>query len=125
MRQQIPESLNVFSDTVPPIISNKRVKWRQQQMGNLLSSAKLLRKDRQLFEQLLSEYHNVFSLEEDERGEPSIVEFEMDNGAKLPRKQAARRIPYAARQDVVEQLERKQRIGLIKPSKSPWSSQVV
>ena len=125
MKQQIPESLNVFSVTVPPNISNERVKWRQQQMGNLLNSAKLSEKDQQLFEQLLSEYHDVFSLEEDDRGETSMVEFEIDTGAELPRKQAARRIPYAARQEVAEQLERMQRIGVIKPSKSPWSSQVV
>ena len=52
----------MFSVTVPPNISNERVKWRQQQMGNLLNSAKLLEKDQQLFEQLLSDYHDVFSL---------------------------------------------------------------
>ena len=32
-------------------------------MGNLLSCAKLSEKDHQLFAQLLSEYHDVFSLE--------------------------------------------------------------
>ena len=103
IKQQIPESLNVFSVTVPPNISNERVKWRQKQMGNFLSSAKLSEKDQQLFEQLLSDYHDVFSLEEDERGETSLLEFEIDTGAELPRKQAARRLPYAAQQEVAEQ----------------------
>ena len=70
------------------------------------------------------EYHDVFSLEEDERGETDMIEFEINTGDELPRKQAARRIPYAARQEVAEQLERMQKIGVIKPSKSPWSSPV-
>ena len=55
------------------------------------------------------EYHDVFSLEEDERGETDMIEFEINTGDELPRKQAARRIPYAARQEVAEQLERMQK----------------
>ena len=73
----------------------------------------------------LSEYHDVFSLDEDERGEADMIEFEINTGDEIPRKQAARRIPYGARQKVAEQLERMQKIGMIKPSKSPWSSPVV
>ena len=49
-------------------------------------------------EELLSEYHDVFSLDEDERGEADMIEFEINTGDELPRKQAARRIPYGARQ---------------------------
>ena len=41
------------------------------------------------------------------------------------RKQTAKRITYGARQEVAEQLERMKKIGMIKPSKSPWSSPVV
>ena len=76
-------------------------------------------------EELLSEYHDVFSLDEDERGETDMIEFEINTGDELPKKQAARRIPYAARQEVAKQLERMQKIGVVKPSKSPWSSPVV
>ena len=76
-------------------------------------------------EELLSEYHDVFSLDEDERGETDMIKFEINTGDELPRKQAARRIPYGAHQEIAEQLERMQKIGVIKPSKSPWSSSVV
>ena len=75
-------------------------------------------------EDLISEYHDVFSLNEDEQGETDMIEFEINTGDELPRKQAARRIPYGACQEVAEQLERMQKIGVIKTSKSPWSSLV-
>ena len=54
-----------------------------------------------------------------------MIEFKINTGDELPRKQVARRLPYAARLEVVDQLDRMQRIGVIKPSKSPWSSPVV
>ena len=53
----------------------------------------LSKKDHLLLEKLLSEYHDVFSLEEDERGETEMVEFEINTGDELHRKQVARRIP--------------------------------
>ena len=120
VRQQLPDELNVFT-------SSERVRWRQQQLGNLLRSTerRLSEEDHLPLEELLSEYHDVFSLEEDERGESDMVEFEINTGDELPRKQAARRIPYAARKEVAEQLERMQKTGVIRPSSSPWSSPVV
>ena len=43
-------------------------------------------------------YHDVFSLEEDERGETDMVYFEINTaiqlGDKLLNKQVARRMPY-------------------------------
>ena len=35
-----------------------------------------------------------------------MIEFEINTGDELPRKQAARGIPYAAHQEVAKQLER-------------------
>ena len=104
------------------------MKWRQQQLSQHLRDTKgrlSSEGDHLPLEELLSEYHDVFSLDEDERGETDMIEFEINTGDELPRKQAARRIPYGARQEVAEQLERMQKIGVIKPSKSPWSSPVV
>jgi len=70
------------------------------------------------------DYHDVFSLEEGERGETDMVE--LNTGDELSRKQAARRIPYAACQEVAEQLQKSiQKTGVIKPSSSLWFSPVV
>ena len=68
------------------------------------------------------EYHDIFSLEEDERGETDLIEFEIDFSDEAPRKHSVRRTPFAARQEIANQLERMQRSGVITPSKSPWSS---
>jgi len=123
--QQFLDGPNVYS--VSTTMSSEHIKWRQQQLGKLLRSTKtqLSKEDYLLLETLLTDYHDLFSLEEDERGEPDIVEFEISTGDELPRKIAARRIPYAASQEVVEQLDRMQKTGVIMPSNSQWSSQVV
>ena len=117
--QQLSDKLNVFSVSAP--VSSERMKWRQQQLGNLLRSTReQLSEEHYLpLEELLSEYHDVFSLEEDERGETDMVEFEINTGDELPRKQAARRIPYTAHQEVAEQLEKMQKTSVIRPSSSP------
>ena len=39
----------------------------------------------------------IFSLCHDERGETGLVEFKIDTGGTSPKKQTARRIPFAAR----------------------------
>ena len=82
------------------------MKWRQQQLGKILRGAKgqLSEGDHLLFEELLSEYHDVFSLDEDEQVETNMIKFNINTGNKLSRKQAARRIPYAAHYEVAEQL---------------------
>ena len=57
-----------------------------------------------------------------------LVEFKIDTGDTgdaSPKKQAARRIPFAARQEIARQLEEMQKNNIIKPSKSPWASPVV
>ena len=50
---------------------------------------------------------------------------EIDTGNSSPKKQALRRMPYAARQEIARQIEEMQWIGVIQPSQSPWSSPVV
>jgi len=74
---------------------------------------------------LLVDYHDVFYLGEEDRGETNLVEFEIKTGSASPVRQAARRIPYAARQEIAKQLEKMQRSNVTKPSESPWASPVV
>ena len=70
-------------------------------------------------------YHEVFSLEDGKRGETDLVEFKIDTGGAIPKRQAVRRIPFAARQEITDQLEKMQASGVIEPSESPWASPVV
>ena len=59
---------------------------------------------------LLAKYHDIFSLKDDERGETDLVEFKIDTGDACPKRQAVRRIPFAARHEISDQLENMQRM---------------
>ena len=67
----------------------------------------------------------MFSLEESERGETGIVQFEIDTGDAPPQKQPPRRMHFVVRQKVAKQLKQMQKAGVVQPSCSPWSSPVV
>lgn len=53
------------------------------------------------------------------------MEFKIDTGDAYPKRQPIRRIPFAARQEISDQLEKMQKNGIIKPSESSWASPVV
>ena len=74
---------------------------------------------------LLCEHHNVFALEDGERGEKGMVQMTIDTGDYEPKRQPARRTPFAARKEIAHQLRSMQDQGVIRPSSSPWASPVV
>ena len=53
------------------------------------------------------------------------MEFQIDTGDTTPKKQPARRTPFAVRQEVARQLKKMQKSGVIQPSSSPLASPVV
>ena len=81
--------------------SAERLQWRKQQIRSLCgSSPQLSPSENGQLSQLLCDFHDVFSLEEGEQGETSLVEFEIDTGESIPKKQPAHRVPYSARQEI-------------------------
>ena len=44
---------------------------------------------------LLEEYHEVFSLGKDDRGETDMIELHIDTGDAAPQKYLVRRVPFA------------------------------
>ena len=74
---------------------------------------------------LLCEYHHVFALEDGERGETDLLQFEIETGNAPPNRQHPRRMPFSVREEVAKQLKKMQEMEVIQPSKSPWSSPVV
>jgi len=50
---------------------------------------------------------------------------EIDTGSSEPKRQPARRVSFAARQEIARQLRSMQDQGVIHPSCSPWASPVV
>ena len=117
----------VSSASSAHVCSNERVKWRQQQLRKtfIASGIQLSDEESSQLGNLLADYHDIFSLSDNERGETDLVEFKIDTGDAPPKKQAARRIPFAARQEIAKQLEEMQKNNVIKPSESPWASPVV
>ena len=73
----------------------------------------------------LEQYHDVFSLTDSDRGETDLVELSIETGEATPKKQAARRLPFAVRQEVTRQLQNMQEQKIILPSTSPWASPIV
>ena len=74
---------------------------------------------------VLLEHHDVFALDEKERGETDLAPFKIDTGDAPARKQPARRIPFAVREEVNRQLKRMMETRVIQPSHSPWASPIV
>ena len=73
----------------------------------------------------LEQYHDVFSLSESDRGETDLVEMSIETGDAVPRKQAARRLPFAVRQEVTRQLKNMQEQKIVQPSNSQWASPIM
>ena len=74
---------------------------------------------------LLLTNHEAFAVEEGERGETDLVQMTIDTGDSSPKHQPVRRMPFAVRQQVAEQLKNMQEQGVITHSHSPWASPVV
>ena len=99
---------------------------REEKLKELVGKPKLLdERQREELLNLLTSHHSAFCLDDQDRGETNLVEMEIHTGEEAPRRAAARRMPFAVRQEVARQLESMQEAGIIEPSSSPWSSPVV
>ena len=79
------DQVNLFGISLQSKKTVERIKWRQQQMSKMLrESNKLLSEEHLPLEDLLVEYHDIFSLEEDERGETDLIEFDIDTSDEAP-----------------------------------------
>ena len=98
---------------------------RRTKLLNTLELPDLLQTNLDLLCEFLTNHHDVFSLEEDERGETDLVHMYIDTGDSSPGKQAPRQMPFAVWLEVAKQLKAMQWSGMITQSHSPWSSPVV
>ena len=99
--------------------------WRKEKLLDAIELPDLPPPDSELLHKFLVDHHDVFSLEDGERGETDLVRMEIDTGDARPIKQAPRRMPFAVRQEVAKQLKSMQQNRVVQPSHSPWSSPVV
>jgi len=109
------------------LMSTEKISWRKRELCHLVDNSEsgLLPSEREDLKLLLSNHHQVFSLEEGERGETDLTQFEINTVDTLPKKQPTRRIPYAAQQEVAQLLKEMQDANVIRPSTSAWASPIV
>jgi transposase InsO family protein len=87
-------------------------------------------RDRNLQEQqalydLLMEYKDTFSEDDNDLGCTQITEHAIDTGNATPIKQAPRRVPMALAHEEKKAIEQMMAQGVITPSSSPWASPIV
>ena len=81
--------------------------------------------ERMKFTELLLIKRNSFAMEDSELGETDVVEHSIDTNGARPTKTFARRLPYALRKELEEELTKLRAAGCIEPSTSPYASGLV
>jgi len=74
---------------------------------------------------LITNHHEAFCLDSQERGKTDLSEMQIHTGEETPRKVTTHRMPLAVCLEVAKQLHSVQEAGVTEPSNSPWSSPVV
>ena len=76
------------------------------------------------FRQLLIEYRDVFSTQEEPLGQCDVVQHKIKTEGE-PIKVPYRRIPVGLREEAAKEENRMKEPGVIEPSESPWAAPVV
>ena len=77
------------------------------------------------FKELLLLKHDSFAVNDSELGETNLVEHDIDTGNAKPVRTFPRRLPYALRKELEEELDKLLAIGCIEQSTSPYASGLV
>ncbi len=109
------------------VSGQQRAQERKHKLMDLLQdeAVDIPQSQKEDFHQVLAEHHEAFVLEDGERGETDLVQFQIDTGDAPPKRQPLRRNPFAVRQEVARQLKKMQEMRVIQPSRSPWSRPIV
>ena len=103
-------------------VSNVNVQWRKDKLCTLVDKGKsaLAPSEWEQLKVMLGNSHNVFSLEENERGEPDLIQFKINTGDSAPTKQPTRHIPQATHQEIACLLKAMQEANVTKPYGQVW-----
>ena len=98
-------------------VTEQEAAQRKQMLCKRLGEPELLTPvQREELHQFLGEQHEAFCLEPNERGETDVLTMEIDTGDAHPKRQPARRMPFAVRAEVAKQLQSMQETGVIQPA---------
>ena len=106
-------------------ITQPQVLTRKEKLCEIVGKPDLLTPEQtEQLHQFLGEHHNTLCLDPNERGETDLLTMEIETGGAAPKRQAARRMPFAVRSEVAKRLHDMQEAGVVQPSNSPWASTV-
>ena len=129
LTDELSDSSNSCTEvhTVTPTHMDSDVTQRQQSLQALIqmSGDGLTECEAEAIYAQILQYHDVFSLQDDEYGKVDIVKHHIDTDNHHPINQALRRIPYAHRAEMLKLVQNVLQSNIIQPSVSPWSSPVV
>ena len=119
------ESLIEF-DEFPCQVSTVVSEDHKARLREMLDVSRLLNKEQdELLKNFLVDHHEAYSIDPGERGETDLLQMDINTGDASPRRQPVRRMPFAVREEVAQQLKDMQRNGMVQSSSSPWASPVV
>ena len=87
-------------------------------------NSNLTTKEQQMLS-FLKDYHDVFTLDDGDRGETDLVEMTIETGDAVPKNEAACSTPFAVRHEVAVQLQKMLKQNIIQPSCSLWASPII
>ena len=120
-----PDHDNEEEATVIRRITSLSPEERKQLLLEMVKLPELEASESKKVRKFLAEHHDIFSLEDGERGETNLTQLVINTGDAAPMKQPPRKMPFVVRQEVAKHLKKMQETGVIQPSSSPWSSPVV
>ncbi|MCP4486383.1 MAG: hypothetical protein GY820_03550, partial [Gammaproteobacteria bacterium] len=81
--------------------------------------------EREAVQKVVSDFNDVFAVEERELGDCNLVEVEIDTGDAVPIAQPLRRTPITIRDKIDDEIQAMLDMGIIQDSMSDWASPIV
>ena len=126
--RRLTTTVNIIdSRDVMSIVAGRKAKLMEY-LSDGITNSELTTKEHQQVLSFLESYHDVFSLDEEDRGETGetdLIEMTIETGDADPKKQAQCRVPFSVRHEVAVQLRTMLEKCVIQPSNSLWASPIV
>ena len=127
---RVDKNDNIWTDQPSEVIrlcqTDSAIESRCQELSSQLQFGDACdREEKSKLKKVLLQYHDIFALTDEELGETDIVTHAIDTGISPPVKSSPRRLPYALRKELEEELDTLLRTGCVEPSASPYSSPLV
>ena len=119
INEEIEDKYYWDEETLTKEFPEEEVEDKNQQFPNCTEEQK------EELENLLEDYKHMFAEDMNELGETDVYEHKIPTGDEFPRSQRLRRYSDKQNEFIKEEIQRMLEAGIIRPSSSNWSSNVV